>query len=173
MPAAPRPVISGAWVLAEALGVDPEGGIAVVPTGGDEVKRRRRESPLAACSWALDALVELGRTTGQMMVVADADGVVLWRGGDREVLRRVDELGFVEGACWDMKNAGANGIALALITGRTVKVCGWEHYVQAQHDLSCAAAPVHDPQDGRVLCALNMTGTGPPCTAPCCARSTR
>ena len=76
------------------------------------------------------------------------------------MLRRADALGFVEGACWHIKNAGANGIALALITGRTVKVCGWEHYVQAQHNLSCAAAPVHDPQDGRVLCVLNLTGTG-------------
>jgi RNA polymerase sigma factor (sigma-70 family) len=160
LPAAPRPVISGAWVLAKALGVDPERGTAVVPLGGDEVKRRRRESPLAACSWALDALAELAKISRQMMVVVDAEGVVLWRGGDREVLRRADALGFVEGACWHIKNAGANGIALALITGRTVKVCGWEHYVQAQHNLSCAAAPVHDPQDGRVLCVLNLTGTG-------------
>lgn len=96
-----------------------------------------------------------------MMVVVDADGVVLWRGGAREVLRRADEPLFVEGACWDLKNAGANGIALALMTGRTVKVCGWEHYVQAQHELSCAAAPVRDPQDGRVLCVLNLTANQP------------
>jgi len=161
LPAALRPVIGWGWDQAKALGVDPERGTAVVPLGGDEVERRRRESPFAACSWVLDALAELGKTTGQMRVVVDADGVVLWRGGDREVLRRADELGFVEGACWDIKNAGANGIALALATGQTVKVCGWEHYVQAQHDLSCVAAPVRDPQDGRVLCVLNLTGTRP------------
>lgn len=161
LPTAPRPVIGWAWDQAKALGVDPEHGAAVVPLGRDEVKRRRRESPLAACSWALDALAELGKTTGQMRVVVDADGVVLWRGGEREIVRRADELGFVEGACWDIKNAGANGIALALTTGRTVKVCGWEHYVQAQHGLSCVAAPVRDPQDGRVLCVLNLTGTRP------------
>jgi transcriptional regulator of acetoin/glycerol metabolism len=159
--AALRPVIGWAWDQAMALGVDPEHGTAVVPLGPDEVKRRRRESPLAACSWALDALTELGKTTGQMMVVVDADGVVLWRGGDRRVLRLADRLGFVEGACWDIKNAGVNGIALALTTGRTVTVCGWEHYVQAQHDLSCVAAPVRDPRDGRALCVLNLTGTQP------------
>jgi transcriptional regulator of acetoin/glycerol metabolism len=96
-----------------------------------------------------------------MMVVVDADGVVLWRGGDRRVLRLADRLGFLEGAYWDIKNAGVNGIALALTTGRTVTVCGWEHYVQAQHDLSCVAAPVRDPQDGRAVCVLNLTGTQP------------
>lgn len=161
LPAAPRPVIAWAWAQAKALGVDPEHGTAVVPLGRDEVKRRRRESPLAACSWALDALAELGKTTEQMMVVVDADGVVLWRGGNRGVLQRADQLGFVEGAYWDIKNAGANGIALALTTGRTVTVCRWEHYVQDQHDLSCVAAPVRDPQDGRALCVLNLTGTQP------------
>lgn len=161
LPAAPRPVIGWAWDQAKALGVDPEHGTAVVPLGPDEVKRRRSESPLVACSWALDALAELAKITAQMMVVVDADGVVLWRSGDRKVLQRADQLGFVEGAYWDIKNAGVNGIALALTTGRTVMVCGWEHYVQAQHDLSCVAAPVRDPRDGRAACVLNLTGTQP------------
>ncbi|MGH3872964.1 MAG: sigma-70 family RNA polymerase sigma factor [Pseudonocardiaceae bacterium] len=161
LPAAPRPVIGWAWARAKALGVDPEHGATVMPLGRDEVQRRRRESPLAACSWALDALAELGKATGQMRVVVDADGVVLWRGGERKVLRRADEVGCVEGACWDLEHSGANGIALALTTGRTARVCGWEHYVQAQHDLSCVAAPVRDPQDGRVLCVLNLTATRP------------
>ncbi len=161
LPAAPRPLIGWAWDQAKALGVDPDHGTAVVPLGGDEVTRRRRESPLAACSWTRDALTELGKTNRQMMVVVDADGVVLWRDGDREILQQADKLGFVEGACWDIKNAGANGIALALRTGRTVRVCGWEHYVQDQHRLSCVAAPVRDPRDGRALCVLNLTGTWP------------
>lgn len=161
LPVAPRPVISRAWNQAKALGVDPDHGTAVIPLGGDELTRRRRASPLTACRWVLDALTELGKTTEQMMVVADADGVVLWRAGDPTVLRRVDPLGFVEGACWDLKNAGANGIALALATKCTVKVCGWEHYVRAQHGLSCVATPVRNPRDGTVLCVLNLTGTRP------------
>lgn len=161
LPAAPRPVIRWAWDKAKHLRVDPKCGKAVEPCDWDEVKYRRSESPLAACSWARDALAELGKTTGQMMVIVDADGVVLWRGGDRGALRRAEQLGFVEGACWDIEHAGVNGIALALMTGRTVTVCEWEHYVQTQHHLSCVAAPVRDPRDGRALCVLNLTGTRP------------
>ena len=160
LPAAPRLVILQAWDEAKAHKVNPQRGTDVNPLGWDEVQSRRRESPIAACLWALDALAELGKTTRQMMVVVDADGVVLCRGDDRGVLRLADQLGFVEGARWDIKNAGANGIALALMTGRTEMVCGWEHYVQAQHGLSCVAAPVCDPQ-GRALCVFNLTGIQP------------
>ncbi|MGH3865291.1 MAG: sigma-70 family RNA polymerase sigma factor [Pseudonocardiaceae bacterium] len=160
LPATPRLVILQAWDKAKAHKVNPQRGPDGDPLDRDEVKRRRRESPLTACPWALDTLAELGKATQQMMVVVDADGVVLRRGGDRGVLRLADQLGFVEGAHWDITNAGANGIALALMTGRTETVCGWEHYVQAQHGLSCVAAPVCDAQ-GRTLCVLNLTGTQP------------
>ncbi len=160
LPARPRPVILRGWEEAKAHRVDPERGTEGAPLGDDEVRRRRATSPLAACPWVLDALAELGRSTEAMMVVVDADGVVLCRGGDRRVLRLADQLGFVDGAYWDIKNAGANGIALALLTGQTVTVCGWEHYVQAQHGLSCVAAPICDPQ-GRALSVVNLTGTHP------------
>lgn len=161
LPIALRPVIAQAWDRAKALGVDPEHGAEVVPLGRDEVQRRRDESLFATCPSALDVLAELGRSTEQMMVVVDGDGVVLWRDGDRKVLRQADQLGFVDGACWDLRNAGANGIALALTTGRAVQVSRWEHFVQTQHHLSCFAVPVRDPRDGRVRCVLNLTGTAP------------
>ncbi len=161
LPAALRPVIHWAWDMAKAAKVNPERGNGRRLSEDDEVKRRRQESPLAACSWARDMLTELGKATGQMVVVVDADGVVLWRDGDRGILKRAERLGFSEGAYWDIQHAGANGIALALMTGRTVTVCGWEHFVQSQHHLSCVAAPVRDPLDGRALCVLNLTGTRP------------
>jgi transcriptional regulator of acetoin/glycerol metabolism len=161
LPAIPRPVILRAWKEAKQLKVPPERGREREPLDRDEVQRRRHKSPLTACPWALDALADLGKATKQMMVVVDPDGVVLWRGGDRKVLGLADQLAFVEGAHWDIKHAGSNGIALALTTKQTVTVCRWEHYVQAQHGLSCIAAPLRSPQDGRALCVLNLTGTEP------------
>jgi RNA polymerase sigma factor (sigma-70 family) len=158
---APRLVILRAWQRAKDLNVPPDRGKEIEPLGRQEVQRRLHESPLTACSWALKALVDLGKTIEQMMVVADPDGVVLWRGGAQRVLGLADQLGFVEGAHWDIQHAGANGIALALTTRQTVTVCRWEHYVRAQHGLSCVAAPVLSPKDRRVLCVLNLTGTEP------------
>lgn len=161
LPALPRPVIFTGWHMAKDLKVPPERGRQVEPLGWDEVRRRRHNFPLIACSAVLHELTELGGATKQMMVVVDSDGVVLWRGGTRRVLRLADDVGFVEGARWDIEHAGVNGIALALTTKQTVTVCKWEHYVQAQHGMSCVAAPVRSAHNGRVLCVLNLTGTEP------------
>ena len=74
----------------------------------------RWQSPLAACPWVLHALARLASSAGNIMVVADADAMVLWRAGDPEVLRCADEVGFVTGAHWDLAHASVGGIALAL-----------------------------------------------------------
>jgi DNA-directed RNA polymerase specialized sigma24 family protein len=158
LPVAPRSVISKAWQVAKDRGVDPErAGTGTAILDQDEILRRRGESPVLA--WVLNDLVELAKDAGQMMVVADADRVVLWRGGASKVLSAADSLGFVEGAYWDMERAGVNGIELASMTGSTVTVSRWEHYCVSQHQLSCLSAPVLDPRDGRLLCVLNLTGT--------------
>ena len=53
-----------------------------------------------------------------VMVVVDADGVVLWREGDLRVVQNADRLGFVEGALWTESAVGTgavtDGIKLAL-----------------------------------------------------------
>lgn len=159
LPAAPRPVIGWAWQLAKNLGIDPEHGAETTTLSRDEVARRRRQSPVAACRWVLSALTKLAEATGQMMIIVDGDSVVLWRGGSRNVLDAADQLGFVEGAHWGMEHAGVNGIALALMIGTTVTVNRWEHSVQTHHGLSCVASPVPDPQTRRPACVLNLTGT--------------
>jgi RNA polymerase sigma factor (sigma-70 family) len=156
LPVRPRPMIRQAWTLLKKEGLDHRHG-AQVQVGRDEVARRRRQSPVAACSWVLGAIVELAAATNQMAVIADRDGVVLWRGGASNVLEAADDAAFVEGACWDLWHAGSNGIALCLRERRPVTVSQWEHYMSDQQRLTCVAAPVLHPRDGRVLCALNLT----------------
>lgn len=160
LPLAPRPVISHAWQAAKDLGVGPDRvATGLEPLDQEEIVRRRRQTPVPAHPWVLNDLIELAKDTGQMMVVADADRTVLWRGGASTVLEAADSLGFVEGAYWDMKRAGVNGIELASRTGTTVTVSRFEHSCVSQHKLSCLSAPVIDPRDGRLLCVLNLTGT--------------
>ncbi|WP_188316749.1 sigma factor-like helix-turn-helix DNA-binding protein [Solihabitans fulvus] len=159
LPLLPRPVIDRAWRVAKYLQLDPERGVEMETPSPDEVMHRRRTSQLATHSWVLSAMTALAEATGQMMVVVDGDGVVLWRDGDRRTQDAAEKLGFVAGARWDIRHAGVNGIALALMTRRTMAVSRWEHSVQTQHDLACVAVPVLDPWDGRVSCVLNLTGT--------------
>jgi transcriptional regulator of acetoin/glycerol metabolism len=92
-----------------------------------------------------------------MMVITDADGWLLWRAGERKALDRGERDGHIEGACLTERSIGTSGVSLALATRHPVLVHGAEHYAPALHDLACAAAPVYDPRDGRLLAVLNLT----------------
>ena len=161
LPVAPRPMIRQAWDQAVALGVDPEHGRPQEPLGDDELKHRRERFLRAVdgIPWVLARLADLATETGQMMVLADQHGVVLWRGGDSTIIKKADQAAFVDGARWDISHAGPGGIALALGYRRLVRVCRFEHFVQQQHGLSCVAAPVCEARNGRVSMVLNLTGT--------------
>src|SRR5699024_8341446 len=93
-----------------------------------------------------------------MMLVTDATGQVLWREGSRRIRAVGDRVGLVEGTYWNEGSTGTNAIGTALVVGRPVQVYSAEHYVRSLHQLTCACAPIHDPRDGRLLGAVDVTG---------------
>ncbi|WP_278255644.1 hypothetical protein [Nocardioides convexus] len=56
-----------------------------------------------------------------LVVITDADGVVLWRSGSPRVRRQADGLGFAEGALWTEGAVGTNAIGTALEEGAPVQ----------------------------------------------------
>ncbi|WP_344184256.1 GAF domain-containing protein [Streptantibioticus ferralitis] len=154
----PRPLIGDSWHRMLRTGVDPERGnhLGFLPL--DEIEHRRRTSPLGEVLPTLhESLRSVTETGCHLVVVTDADGRVLWRAGSPAVRRSADRLELVEGAAWAEEVAGTNGIGTALVTRRPVQVHSTEHYVRALHQLTCAAAPLHDPRDGRLLGAVDVT----------------
>ncbi len=95
---------------------------------------------------------------GQLVVVADADGWVLWRAGGSGVRRLADSLGFVGGSAWTEGNVGTNAIGTALVLGEGVHVQGPEHFVESHTRWGCAATPLIDPWSGRTLGVLDVSG---------------
>jgi hypothetical protein len=158
-PARPRSVIEASWERVSRSGVDPDQDSTARPLGTAEVEHRRRASGLAAVLPVLRAgLVSVADEASHIMVVVDAEGRVLWRDGSTAVLRCADRLGFVEGACWGESTVGTNAIGTALIVRQPVQVYSAEHYVRMHHAWTCAAAPVHDPKDGRLLGVIDVSG---------------
>lgn len=158
-PTGPRPVISDSWTRAVDHGVDPDSGSHTGLLSADELEQRRHSSPLQAVLPALrDGLVSVADVAWHIMVVSDAEGRVLWRDGSRAIRRSADRLGFAEGASWAETTVGTNAIGTALVTRRPVQVHSAEHFVRAHHRWTCAAAPLHDPRDGRLLGAVNISG---------------
>ncbi|WP_336791948.1 GAF domain-containing protein [Gordonia malaquae] len=159
LPARPRSVIGQSWERAAHAGVDPDRGGPSDPIAAADLAERRRSSGLADLlddlTHGLDAVV---RDSPNILVVADADGHVLWRAGTSAVRRRADHLGFVEGASWAEGAVGTNAIGTALASGRAVQVFSAEHFVRTHHAWTCTGAPIRDPRTGGLLGAVDVSG---------------
>ena len=101
-PVAPRPVIDASWQRMIRLGLSPEQSSGGVPLEREELEYRRRTSSLGEvdarpCGEGPDGWP---RSRSQIMVVADAEGRVLWREGSASVLRQANGISLEEGAAW-------------------------------------------------------------------------
>ena len=158
-PARPRDVIGQSWGRVLDAGVDPDHGSPEHLIDAAELEARRSESPLALVlddlTGGLDAMIADG---DNILVIADASGRILWRGGQTRVLHRADRLGFVEGADWGERSVGTNAIGTALMSGGPVQVFSAEHFVRTHHTWTCAGAPIRDPRSGSLLGVVDVSG---------------
>ncbi|QGV77921.1 GAF domain-containing protein [Streptomyces ficellus] len=161
-PFAPRAEIGESWQRMLRRGLDPDRDHRSRLLDAEEVERRRAASPLAEVLPVLrEGLVSCSAASGavpHIMVVADADGRVLWREGSAPVLRKADGHGFEPGADWTESTVGTNGVGTALVTRRPVQVHSAEHFVSTHHSWTCAGAPLTDPRDGRLIGAVDVSG---------------
>ncbi|GGT98698.1 MULTISPECIES: helix-turn-helix domain-containing protein [Streptomyces] len=158
-PIAPRPVIDASWRRMFRLGLDPDQGTSSVLLQRDELEQRRRATVLGEVMRTLSAgLAGIADASMQIMVVTDEQGRVLWREGNSAVLRQAHGICLEEGAAWTEHTTGTNAVGTALAMGRPVQVHSAEHYVHTLHNWTCAAAPVHDPRDHRLLGIIDVSG---------------
>ncbi|GAB07645.1 hypothetical protein GOAMR_70_00380 [Gordonia amarae NBRC 15530] len=159
MPARPRAVISDSWHRVQGAGVNPDTGGPDSALDRDELESRRQSSGLSTIlpdlTSGLDAVIDGGHN---ILVVADAQGRVLWRSGSPRVLMKADRLGFVEGADWAENNVGTNAIGTALMSGRPVQVFSAEHFVRSHHAWTCTGSPIRDPRSGEMLGVVDVSG---------------
>ncbi|MGW7018295.1 GAF domain-containing protein [Streptomyces decoyicus] len=158
----PRAVIGESWRRVLVSGLDPDRDRPQILLPVAELERRRQMSQLAAVLPVFnEGLLPSADAAQQIMVVTDAEGRVLWREGSAPVRRMADRLGFDKGACWTEDVVGTNAIGTALVARRPVLVHSAEHFVRSHQQWTCAAAPLHDPRDGRLLGTVDISGPAP------------
>ncbi|MGW2717395.1 GAF domain-containing protein [Streptomyces sp. NPDC001492] len=156
---APRPVIEQSWGRMLRSGIDPERDQRSGLLPSDEVRRRRESTTLRHVLPVLrEGLLSVADVAHHIMVVADADGRVLWREGSPAVLRKADGLGFELGADWREDVVGTNGIGTPAVVRRPVQVFASEHFVRSQTSWTCTGAPLTDPRDGRLIGVVDVSG---------------
>lgn len=155
----PRDVVSASWRRSLDAHVDPDRGRPSLVFDTDELDGIRGGHPLAPVLPLLRrTLLDVADEAVHMMIVTDARGHILWREGNTDVLRRADQVALVEGTRWSEDAVGTNAMGTALAAERAVQIHSAEHLVRLYHAWTCAAAPIHDPDTGEVLAAIDLTG---------------
>lgn len=154
----PRHEIAASWRRMSAFGLDPGAPAATTPLTEAELEARRTRSGLADLVPGLLRYLQPATAAGQLVVIADSGGRVLWRDGGPAILRDADRLGFVNGSAWSEGNVGTNAIGTSLVLGESFHIRGAEHYVESHTSWGCAAAPLNDPWSGEQLGVVDVSG---------------
>lgn len=157
-PEIPTPLVES-WRRSMALGISPDQHSPRHLHEVAEVLELRRGHRLQQVMPALrDLLADDSRSGRHLLVLTDSSGEILWRVGSPSVLRRADQLEFLEGADWSEAGIGTNAISEALVTGSPVQLFSAEHLVRTHHEWACTAAPITDPATGLLLGVLDVSG---------------
>jgi hypothetical protein len=126
---------------------------------GAETRDRLERGPLALAPSVLEQLREEVRAEdGQIALLCDLDGTILWIDGDPHVLDRANEIHLSVGAEWSERAVGTNAMGTALAVDHPVQVFAAEHFAEQVHAWTCAAAPLHDPDTGDPIGVIDLSG---------------
>jgi diadenosine tetraphosphatase ApaH/serine/threonine PP2A family protein phosphatase len=158
-PTTVRPVVAKSWQRSLAKGVDPDFDRARPAAVGSGIAKLRDSHPLApALPVIRRLLVDDAVDAGVVVAVTSADGTLLWVEGDPRARRRAEQMNFVPGADWSERSAGTNAPGTALALDRELQIRGSEHFSRVVQPWSCTATPLHDPDTGALLGAIDLTG---------------
>jgi hypothetical protein len=158
-PTGMRAEVADSWHRSAAAGVPADEIAAPITLPDDALRDVREAHPLSRVFPLLDdVLGQAARDCDAMMAVSDEVGQLLWICGTPAVLRRAEDIGFVEGSNWDERFAGTNAPGLALRLDQPASVIRAEHFRHSVQRWSCAATPIHDPGSARLLGVLDITG---------------
>ncbi len=156
-----RAPIAASWARSRDAGVDPSGrqpAMSVVELNG--ARAIWDDHPLRDAGALIEqCMAETLLDADNLLVVSDADGMLLSIKGDTRLRNRAaDDMNFVEGALWSERSAGTNAIGTAMAAGHAVQVFAAEHFTEPVQRWTCSAAPVTDPETGKMLGIIDLTG---------------
>ncbi|MBU9641447.1 sigma-54-dependent Fis family transcriptional regulator [Burkholderia gladioli] len=120
----------------------------------------KREQNRILCAHAMPVMETLHdqiANTHSMIVLTNAEGLILHSIGDDDFLQRAKRVALMPGANWAENRQGTNGIGTALAERSALVVHGEQHYLSANHFLTCSSVPILDPY-GQVAGVLDVTG---------------
>ncbi|RFP07970.1 MULTISPECIES: sigma-54-dependent Fis family transcriptional regulator [unclassified Duganella] len=106
---------------------------------------------------AMETLYQQIVNTHNMVLLTDANGVIVHSLGDDDFLEKASRVALKPGAAWSEQSKGTNAIGTAIAEQAAVLVHADQHYLTANHFLTCSAAPIADHL-GNVIGVLDVSG---------------
>ncbi len=106
---------------------------------------------------AMETLYQQIVNTHNMVILTDAHGVIVHSLGDDDFLEKADRVALKPGVAWSEESKGTNAIGTAIAEKTATLVHAEQHYLAANHFLTCSAAPITDHQ-GNVIGVLDVSG---------------
>jgi transcriptional regulator of acetoin/glycerol metabolism len=105
----------------------------------------------------METLYEQIFNTHNMVLLTDANGVIMHTLGDDDFIEKANRVALNPGVAWSEQSKGTNAIGTAIAEQKPMLVHAGEHYLRSNHFLTCSAAPILDYQ-GKVIGVLDVTG---------------
>ncbi len=105
----------------------------------------------------METLFEQIINTHNMVILTDVNGLILHSLGDDDFLEKADRVALKPGVVWSEASKGTNAIGTAIVEQAPMQIHAHEHFLKANHFLTCSAAPIMDPR-GNVIGVLDVTG---------------
>jgi len=153
-------VLARSWQRSHSAGLSPTGRSPGAPHASAAQLARAMQRQYELNSHAepvLDYMGQIVRETRSLIILADAQGMVLRALGDDGFASRAERVALRPGAHWAEQYRGTNAIGTALAEGQAVVVHGGEHYLERNGFLTCAAAPIMDPA-GKLMGVFDISG---------------
>lgn len=153
-------VVARSWSRSLRAGLSPIGRIDCSDNlSGQALQRARTVNHDLVCHSepVMEYLFEQVRHSHSMVILSDAQGVLMHTLGDLDFLTKAERVALMCGASWAENQRGTNAIGTALAESRDVEIHGAEHFLDRNGFLTCAAAPILSAQ-GHLMGILDISG---------------
>lgn len=162
-PLSQKELIAQSWQRCYGAGLSPDDTPCLDYISNHEFKEERERLGLIrriACT-ELDLLY--GQIAGSQFAVALANenGLIMDARADNDFKRIARERNIRLGSLWQESLQGTNALGTCALVHHPVLVHGGEHFLDRYNTLTCAAAPIFDP-DGNIIAILDASSDSCP-----------
>ena len=154
-----RMLIESSWTRSTHYGLrgHESQDLHALPVTDLRLLREQHQELMQHAAPVMEALHQQIIDTESMVVLTDAQGVVLHSLGDDSFAQRASQVALRPGVNWSEAQKGTNAIGTAIFEKQPVVVHADQHFLHANRGLTCSASPIFAPA-GDLLGVLDVTG---------------